>query len=104
MGKESPRGVCCQRKHRRKLQVCIRQQDLFLSIDALDFLMQIRMTSSREREISFVAHHGVHHIAMIRLMMAELNCDIQDETMGLANSTIIHLNQEGNDAANKQPS
>jgi hypothetical protein len=45
--------------------------------------------SSVEREMSFVAHHATHHLALINLMMKSLDYVVEKD-IGLANSTKIH--------------
>ena len=45
--------------------------------------------SSIERELSFVAHHATHHLAMINLMLKSAGYPVQKD-IGLANSTRIH--------------
>ena len=45
------------------------------------------MQSSLIRELSFVAHHATHHLAMVKVMMESLGYDI-DDTVGKANSTM----------------
>lgn len=47
------------------------------------------MRSSVERELSFVAHHGVHHLATIKMMMCSLGYSFAaDSTIGVAVSTV----------------
>lgn len=41
------------------------------------------------RELSFVAHHGVHHIATMKLMMDHMNYS-NLPSIGIANSTAAH--------------
>lgn len=54
------------------------------------------MQSTVARELSFVAHHSVHHLSTIRLMMNHLNypCNF-DDNIGKAPST-LRFDKEGN--------
>lgn len=45
--------------------------------------------SSIERELSFVAHHATHHLAMVNLMLKSGGYAVQKD-IGLANSTRLH--------------
>lgn len=45
------------------------------------------VSSNVARELSFVTHHGVHHMAMIKLIIKELGYS-SDDTIGMAMSTI----------------
>ena len=45
------------------------------------------MESTMERELSFCAHHAVHHLSMMKLMMQELGYTVDDD-VGKANSTV----------------
>ena len=49
----------------------------------------ISIDSSALRELSFVAHHGVHHIAMMKLMMSYMNYS-NLPSVGIAISTTAH--------------
>lgn len=43
------------------------------------------------REILFVAHHSIHHLAMIKLILQHMNYDqIDINNLGLAPSTILY--------------
>ena len=47
-------------------------------------------TSTFERELSFVAHHSTHHLAMIRVMLNAQGIQLNSTSIGMANSTQIH--------------
>ena len=40
------------------------------------------------RELAFVSHHGIHHLATVKLMMQFLGCG-PDDNIGVANSTLL---------------
>lgn len=47
------------------------------------------MKSSFSRELSFVSHHAVHHLSMVRLMMNSMHYTLPDsQTIGIAVSTV----------------
>lgn len=53
----------------------------------------VQLGSDVMRELAFVTHHSVHHIATIKLMMESMNYNFQkDSIYGLANSTISSNN------------
>ena len=52
------------------------------------------MASTVARELSFVAHHAVHHLSMMKLMLKEQGYHV-DEDVGKANSTV---KSDGSDA------
>lgn len=53
--------------------------------------------SSVERELSFVAHHGVHHLATIKLIMSSLGYTFDaSSTIGVAVSTVKDKSERGN--------
>ena len=53
-------------------------------------------TSSFERELSFVAHHATHHLAMVRVMLAARGINLVSTSFGVANSTrVYNANQTG---------
>ena len=56
--------------------------------------------SNIERELSFVAHHATHHLALINLMLKSEGYAVQKD-IGLANSTRLHhetmLNRDRDD-------
>ena len=58
------------------------------------------VSSNVARELSFVTHHGVHHMAMIKLIMQELGYDLSSSDIGVAMSTIKHQ-RETTTSANK---
>jgi hypothetical protein len=63
----------------------------FVGNDEKRALMDYQMNSNTARELSFVAHHSVHHLAMIKLMMLHLQYDLSDiQNVGKAFGTIIH--------------
>ena len=47
--------------------------------------------SNIARELSFVAHHGVHHLASAKLIMEKLGYVINDTSIGIANSTVLNF-------------
>ena len=47
-------------------------------------------SSNIARELSIVTHHGVHHMAMIKLIMQQLRYDLSGSNIGVAMSTIKH--------------
>lgn len=55
-----------------------------LAYDFKDFSIE----STVARELAFVTHHSVHHLASIRLMLNDLNCNILDSSIGIAPSTL----------------
>lgn len=46
------------------------------------------MNSTVGRELSFVAHHAIHHLSMMKLMMTSMNYELKDNNIGIAPSTI----------------
>jgi hypothetical protein len=58
------------------------------------------VSSNVARELSFVTHHGVHHMAMIKLIMQELGYDLSSSDIGVAMSTMKHQ-RETTTSANK---
>jgi hypothetical protein len=44
--------------------------------------------SSSARELAFVAHHAIHHLSTIRLMLQSMHCNLDLGNMGLAPSTM----------------
>ena len=53
-----------------------------------------QLSSNIGRELSFVTHHGVHHLSTIKLMMESIGYEITDETIGLASSTQQHQHSQ----------
>lgn len=49
---------------------------------------EIVTDSNIERELMFVAHHGIHHISMMKVIMESMGYNINDEKIGLAPSTV----------------
>eukprot|EP00667_Euglena_gracilis_P017235 EG_transcript_18134 len=47
---------------------------------------EFEMRSTVEREIAFLTHHAIHHLAMIKLIAASMQYEL-DEDLGLAPST-----------------
>lgn len=48
-------------------------------------------SSTVRREILFVAHHSLHHLAMIKLILQHMNYDQKNiSNLGVAPSTILH--------------
>ena len=47
------------------------------------------VSSSIERELSFVAHHATHHLALVNLMMKSLGYSVQKD-VGVAHSTVMY--------------
>jgi hypothetical protein len=58
------------------------------------------VSSNVARELSFVTHHGIHHMAMIKLIMRELGYDLAGSNIGVAMSTIKHQ-QDSSSSADK---
>jgi hypothetical protein len=55
--------------------------------------MPYTSSSSAGRELSFAAHHAIHHLSMIKLMMMSMKYEFADDSqLGLAPSTtLFHL-------------
>ena len=72
---------------------------IFLTDEQLKYQPFI-MQSTIIRELSFVAHHSIHHLSMVRLIMNYLHYDFNDEDqIGYAPSTMkdkqhIQLNEK----------
>lgn len=50
---------------------------------------KVALTSSLEREILFIIQHGIHHLAIIKMLAASQNITL-DASIGLAIATQIH--------------
>jgi uncharacterized damage-inducible protein DinB len=46
------------------------------------------------RELNFAAHHGVHHLYTVTLMLESLGYQLKDKKIGVANSTINNIIKE----------
>jgi hypothetical protein len=54
----------------------------------------IVMTSSLYRELGFCLEHSIHHLALVKTGLQELNClDLIDSHFGIAPSTLRHQKQ-----------
>ncbi len=54
----------------------------------------ILMTSSFYRELGFCLEHSIHHLAMIKIGLKELNClNLIDKNFGIAPATLRHQKQ-----------
>lgn len=56
---------------------------------------KILIPSTIERELAFVSHHSIHHLATIRLMLEQLEINNLGD-IGIANSTIKFRNDKKN--------
>jgi hypothetical protein len=62
---------------------------LMLSGDPIEF----QLSSTVERELAFACHHGIHHMAMIKIILVEslgISIDELSDDFGKAPSTIVH--------------
>jgi uncharacterized damage-inducible protein DinB len=46
------------------------------------------------RELNFAAHHGIHHLFTVTLMMRDMGYKVSDKSIGVANSTINSIIKE----------
>lgn len=46
------------------------------------------------RELHYNTEHAIHHMALIRVALREMNIDIVDENFGVANATIQYKKQQ----------
>lgn len=57
--------------------------------------MEIRIATTLERELVFVAEHAVHHLAMIRMLVSGMYPYIViDETLGYSDATLQYMQQQ----------
>lgn len=42
------------------------------------------------RELAFVAHHGIHHMAIIKMMVEQMGYHVNNKAVGFAPSTLNH--------------
>lgn len=55
---------------------------------------EVIMQSSLYRELGFCLEHSIHHLAMVKTALKELNClDLIDKNFGVAPSTLRHQKQ-----------
>ncbi len=47
--------------------------------------------SNLMRELSFVAHHNTHHLALVRLMMDHLGYQVEDRTIGKLSISLLYI-------------
>lgn len=56
---------------------------------------EFKLPTTLSRELGFAAHHGIHHLAMVKVIALEtlqLNPDLLPPDFGKAPSTIVHEN------------
>lgn len=78
-----------------QLELSIRDWDLSQSVDVSFIADNIEFNSytvpsTLARELSFVAHHAVHHMSMVKLLLQELGYDLSSSdssNLGIAMST-----------------
>jgi hypothetical protein len=75
-----------------KLILSTKVKMAFMSDKSKDFELY-SVDSSVERELSFVAHHAIHHLAMAKLILLDLHYsfEVEGEAIGIAPSTAKHL-------------
>lgn len=81
-----------------QLQLSIHSWDLSQSVD-VSFIADnfefksYTVTSTLGRELSFVAHHAVHHMSMVKLLLQELGYELPPD-LGIAMSTAKDIKQQ----------
>jgi uncharacterized damage-inducible protein DinB len=97
------RGEKLERSREKALRDNSRCLSVLESIEADDFVLLVHaefigdaesgkkyaVSSTIERELSFVAHHATHHLALINLMLKSLGYNVY-KNVGIANSTAMH--------------
>ena len=97
------RGDKVEKNRENALQDTSRCLSVLDSMEADDFVLSVHaefigdvetgkkyaVASTIERELSFVAHHATHHLALVNLMMKSLGYSVNKD-VGVANSTVMH--------------
>lgn len=90
------------RMRSKAMELCRRLEKVIQEADHLTKEVQVEFMSNPTsghkyvipsnilRELSFVGHHGVHHLASIRAIMERMGYQLSDKHIGVANSTIHH--------------
>jgi len=76
-----------------QLLLIVNKQDkqMQLVTENTEGLLSKTVTTTYFREIVYNAEHAIHHLALIRVALRELNLDIVGENFGMAYSTIRYL-------------
>lgn len=76
-----------------QLLLLVNKQDkqMQLVTENAEGLLSKTVTTTYFREIVYNAEHAIHHLALIRVALRELNLDIVGENFGMAYSTIRYL-------------
>lgn len=71
-----------------KQDVHLPDRKLNMITDEVDEADEITVTTSYNREMVYNTEHVIHHLALIKVALIEMNLDIVDHNFGMAYSTI----------------
>lgn len=100
---ERERGEKLEKNREKAVRENVRCLSVLSNMEADDFVLLVHaefigdaesgkkyaVSSTIERELSFVAHHATHHLALVNLMMKSLGYSVE-KNVGIANSTVMH--------------
>jgi hypothetical protein len=69
-------------------KIKVKDKQLTLLVEEIEEAIESTVTTTYFREIVYNTEHTIHHLALIKVALFEMNLDIVDDDFGMAYSTI----------------